>query len=96
MMEGIKVLEARTGELRLAVDRVKDNHQMASELEERFGAVKGIYRVEANPEQGTVLVHYNKDELTSLFNLWSLKDAFASLFPDTNPMELLSLLGDKD
>ncbi|MFW6123210.1 MAG: hypothetical protein ACOC6L_03125 [Thermodesulfobacteriota bacterium] len=91
-MEGFKVLQARPGELHLAVAQVKDNYDLASEVEGRFSAVKGINHVKADPELGTVQVFFDRDELTSLSNLWSLKDVFASLFPEINIMELLTLL----
>jgi hypothetical protein len=88
------VIHARTGELHLAVAKVKDNEDMAQAVEDRFGAVRGINQVRADAGLGTVQVFYNKDELTSFFNLWSLKDAFAALFPEVNPLELLALLDD--
>jgi hypothetical protein len=94
-MEGFKVLQARPGELHLAVAKVKNNHDMVTEVERRFGAVKGINHVKADPGLGTVQVLYDKEELTSLFNLWSLKDTFAALFPEINPLELLALLEGK-
>jgi hypothetical protein len=94
-MEGFKVLQSQPGELHLAVDKVKNNHDMAAAVEGRFGALKGIHYVKADPGLGTVQVLYDKEELTSLFNLWSLKDTFAALFPEINPMELLALLGGK-
>ncbi len=94
-MEGFKVLQARPGELHLLVAKVKDNQDMAEAVEERFGAVKGIRLVKADAHQGTVQVFYDMDELNSLFNLWSLKDAFAALFPEVNPLELLALLNEK-
>jgi hypothetical protein len=94
-MEGFKVLKAQPGELHLAVDKVKDNHDIATQVEGRFGAVKGINRVKADPGLGTVQVLYNREELTSIFNLWLLKDTFAALFPEINLMELLDLLGGK-
>jgi hypothetical protein len=94
-MEGFKVLQAQPGELYLAVEKVKNNHDMATEVEGRFGAVKGINHVKADPGLGTVQVLYDKEELTSLFNLWSLKDTFAALFWEFNPLELLALLEGK-
>jgi hypothetical protein len=94
-MEGFKVLQARPGELHLAVAKIKNNYDMASQVEGRFGAVKGINHVKADPELGTVQVLYDKEEVSSLFNLWSLKDAFASLFPEINILELLNSLEGK-
>jgi len=93
-MDEFKVIQARPGELHLAVAKVKDNEDMAQAVEDRFGSVRGINQVRADAGLGTVQVFYNKDELTSFFNLWSLKDAFAALFPEVNPLELLALLDD--
>ena len=93
-MEGFKLLQSQPGELHLAVAKVKNNQDMATAVEERFGAVKGIHHVKADAGLGTVQILYNKDELTSFFNLWSLKDAFSALFPEVNSLELLTLLGD--
>lgn len=94
-MEGVKVLQARPGELHLAVAQVKNNHDMASEVEGRFGAVKGINHGKADPELGTVQVLYDREEVTSLFNLLALKDIFASLFPEVNIMKLMNSLEGK-
>jgi hypothetical protein len=94
-MDEFKVIQARPGELHLAVAKVKDNEDMAQAVEDRFSAVRGINQVRADAGLGTVMVFYDKDELTSLFNLWSLKDAFAALFPEVNPLDLLTLLDDK-
>jgi hypothetical protein len=93
-MEGFKLLQAQPGKLQLSVAKVKNNKEMATAVEERFGAIKGINHVEADPGLGTVQILYDKDELTSLFNLWSLKDTFSALFPEVNAFELLTLLGD--
>jgi len=94
-MDGFKVLLAKPGELHLAVAKLKDNKEMAHAVEDRFGAVRGIHQVTADASLGTVKVLYDQGELTSLFNLWALKDAFAALFPEVNPFELLSLLNEK-
>lgn len=94
-MHGLKILHAGNGELSLEVERIKNNSDLAGQVEARFGAVGGISRVKADPEKGTVEVTYDKEELTSLMNLWSLNEAFAALFPEVNAMELAALLGDR-
>jgi hypothetical protein len=91
-MDGFAVMQARPGQLSLAVDKLKDNHDLARELQAGLAAIGGIYRVEADPDQGLVVVAYNREELTSLSSLLALKAAFANFFPEVNPMQLYSLL----
>jgi hypothetical protein len=91
-MDGFAVMDAQPGQLSLAVDRLKDNHDLARELQAGLAAIRGIHRVEADPDQGLVVVAYDKEELTSLTSLLALKATFATFFPEINPMQLYSWL----
>jgi hypothetical protein len=87
-MDGFGVMHAQPGQLSLTVAKLKDNHDLARELQAGLAAIRGIQRVEADPGQGLVVVVYDKQELTSLTSLLALKAAFATFFPEVNPMQL--------
>lgn len=91
-MDGFAVTHAQPGQLSLAVDKLRDNHDLARELQAGLAAIRGIHRVEADPDQGLVVVAYDKEELTSLTSLLALKAAFANFFPEVNPIQLYSWL----
>lgn len=83
-MEGIEIIASQPGQLSLAIAKVKDNHALAQEVKYRFGTIRGIRQVEADAVQGLVSINYDRRELTSLFSLLKLKEAFSSLFPEIN------------
>jgi hypothetical protein len=87
-LEGIELIESRPGQLSLNIARVKDNDALARQVEERFGALRGIRQVEADAGQGLVSIDYDRRELTSFFSLLKLKEVFSSLFPEINVTQL--------
>ncbi len=93
-MNGIEVRETGPGFLSLAVVDLKNNHEMALAIRERFSSIQGIQRLEIDPTAGLLTVSYNYREVTSIFSLLALKQAFNTIFPDVNVMELASLLKD--
>jgi hypothetical protein len=91
-MNGIEVRETGPGFLSLAVVRLKDNQEMARVIRERFSPIQGIQRLEIDHTAGLLSVSYNYREVTSLFSLLALKQAFNTVFPEVNVGELASLL----
>ncbi len=67
---------------------MKGNEVLAREVQDRFGAINGIHRVEADAVQGLVSIGYDRQRLSSLIFLWQLKEAFSSLFPEISATEL--------
>jgi hypothetical protein len=91
-LDGIEIIESRTGQLSLAITRVKGNEVLARKLEKRFGAIRGIYRVEADAAQGRLSIDYDTQALTSLPFLMRVKDTFSSFFPDIDSFKLAAWL----
>ncbi len=89
-MEGFEIIDSRPGQLSLAIAKVKDNDDLAREVEHRFGAIRGIHQVQADSAQGLVSINYDRQELASFFSLLKLKETFSSLFPDINLSQLAS------
>jgi hypothetical protein len=83
-LEDIEIIGSRPGQLSLAITKVKDNYALAREVEYRFGALRGIRQVETDASRGLVLIDYDRRELTSLFSLLKLKEAFSAVFPEIN------------
>lgn len=83
-MDGIEILDSRPGQLNLAIIKIKDNQVLAREMEYNFRTIRGIHQVEADAVQGQVSIKYDRRELTSLFALLKLNEAFSSLFPEIN------------
>ena len=91
-MEGIEIIESRPGQLSLAIAKVKHNQTLAREVEDGFSAIRGIHRVEADSNQGTVSIDYDQRQLTSLRFLLKLKETFSSLFPEISASKLATWL----
>ena len=91
-MEGLEIIESRPGWLSLAIAKMKDNDALAREVEDRFGAIRGIHQVEADAAQGLVSINYDREELTSLFSLLKLKETFSALFPEINVTQFAALV----
>lgn len=87
-VEGIKVVHAIPGRIRLKVSKVKENPALAREIQERLSTIPRIQRVEANPVTGSVLVLYDAREIASLDSLRALSEPFTSLFPGFDIREL--------
>ena len=92
VMDGFAVMHAQPGQLSLAVDKLKGNQELAREVQAGLIAIRGIHRAEADPEQGLVVVSYDKQQLTSLTSLLALKATFTTFFPEINLMHLASWL----
>lgn len=91
-MDGFAVMHSQPGQLSLAIDKLKGNQDLAQEVQAGLAGIRGIHRVEADPHRGLVVVSYDKQQLTSLTSLLALKAAFATFFPEVNPLQLASWL----
>jgi hypothetical protein len=91
-MNGFEVRESGPGYLTLAIDELKGNHDLALEIRKRFAPIRGVSQLEIDPVTGWLTVFFNYWQLTSLFSILALKDAFTAVFPEASVGELVSLL----
>jgi hypothetical protein len=91
-MNGFEVRDSGPGYLSLAIVELKDNQDLAREIRERFSPIRGIHQLEVDPIEGWLTVFFSYRQLTSLFSLLALKEAFTTVFPEVRMGELASLL----
>ncbi len=87
-MEDIKIVASRPGQISLAISKIKNNQSLARQVEDRFGAIRGIHQVEADAVRGLVSIDFDQQRVTSLSFLLQLKEAFSSLFPEVSASKL--------
>ena len=93
-MDGFEVRESGPGYLSLAIVELRQNQDLAREIQERFSPIRGIHQLEIDPAEGWLTVFFNYGQLTSLFSLLALKGAFSAVFPEVSTSELASLLSE--
>ena len=93
-MNGFELRESGPGYFSLAIVELKGNHNLAREIQERFAPIRGIDQLEIDPAAGWLTVFFNYRQLTSLFSLLALKEAFTAVFPEVKVGELASLLSE--
>ena len=91
-MDGFTVVGFQPGQLSLAIDKLKGNHNLTRNFQAGLAGIRGIHRVEADPVQGLVVVSYDKQQVTSLMSLLALKATFSTFFPEVNTLQLASWL----
>ena len=91
-MNGFTIVASQPGQLSLAIDKLRGNHNLMREFQTGLAGIRGIHQVEGDPEQGLVVVSYDKQQITSLMSLLALKATFATFFPEINAMQLASRL----
>ncbi len=91
-MSGFEVRESGPGHLSLAIVALKNNQDLAREIRERFSPIQGIHQLEVDPAEGWLTVFFNYRQLTSLFSLLALKEAFTAVSPEVRVGDLDSLL----
>lgn len=89
-IEGLKVVHALPGRVRLKVAKFKGKPALARRAEEKLAKVPGIKQVEAKPGTGSLLIHYDTDRLFSLGSLEILSATLGELFPE---IEVATLMG---
>jgi hypothetical protein len=91
-MDGFTMVHSPPGQISLAIDKLKGNHDLTRDFQAGLAAIRGIHWVEADPIQGLVEVSFDKQQLTSLMSLLALKATFSTFFPEVNAMQLASWL----
>jgi len=91
-MDGFEVRDSGPGYLSLAIVELKDNQDLAREIQDRFSPIRGIHQLEVDSAEGWLTVFFNYRQLTSLFSLLALRGAFAAVFPAVSVGELTSFL----
>jgi hypothetical protein len=81
-LEGLKVVHALPGRVRLKVAKVKGNQALARQAEKKLVQVPGIEQVEAKADTGSLLIHYSLDELFDPEALETLSETLGELFPE--------------
>jgi len=90
--EGLKVVHALPGRVRLKVAKVKGNPALARRAQEKLTKVPGIRQVEAQPGTGSLLIHYDMDQLCSMASLEILSETLGELFPEIEVLTLAAWL----
>jgi hypothetical protein len=75
--------------VRLKVAKVKGNPALARRAEKKLAQVPGIRQVEAKADTGSLLIHYDLEDLCSEASLDILEETLGELFPE---IEFLSLI----
>ena len=89
-IEGLKVVHALPGRVRLKVARVKGNPALARQAQEKLAKVPGIRQVEAKADTGSLLIHYDLDDLFSAASLEILSVTLGELFPEIEIATLMA------
>jgi hypothetical protein len=80
-IDGIVVVHAIPGRLRLKVDKIKGDPAFARKAQNILGRVPGVKQVEARPLTGSVLIHYELAKILTEEAAMALTDGFSQLFP---------------
>lgn len=80
-IEGVKIKSFLPGRLKLAIDDLVGEAQLAQDLQEEIAAVDGIKHIEADPDAGTVLIKYDKKRVTTPESSQALLAALKRHFP---------------
>jgi Heavy metal associated domain 2 len=90
-LEGITVVHAIPGRIRLKIASLRDNATLASELQHRLVAIPGVQQVETNPRTSSVLILYDVAATASPEALLTLAAPLAQLFPGVDLNDLQAL-----
>ena len=87
-MDGFAVMDSQPGQLSLAVDKLKGNVDLTRQIQAELAGIRGIQQVSTDPDQGLLVVAYDKSRLTSFTSLLALKATFSAFFPEVDSMKL--------
>lgn len=79
---GAKVVSFIPGRVRLKIDALQGDPELAGRVEKRLREVAAVTSVETKPETGSVLVKYNRREISKPENVDALCSRLTELFPD--------------
>jgi hypothetical protein len=89
MTEGIKVVHALPGRVRVKVAQIKGNPELARQAREKLAGVPGIREVEANPLTGSVLVLFDLATMAAEA-IEPLGAVLAEFLPEVEALSLIS------
>jgi len=89
-LEGLKIVHALPGRVRLRVAKVKGNPAMARRAQEKLAKVPGIKQVEAKADTGSLLILYDLADLFSEESLDTLSVTLEELFPEIEVATLMA------
>ncbi len=88
-IEGLKIVHALPGRVRLRIGKVKGNPTLARRAENQLAKVPGIKQVETATTTGSLLIHYNLEELCAETSLVTLEETLRELFPEIGIVDLI-------
>lgn len=86
--EGIRIVHASPGRVRLKAFQVKGNPALARQAQDKLGAVPGVREVRANPLTGSVLLLLDRVKMLEPEALAPLAAALGQFFPEIEAREL--------
>ncbi len=88
--EGIKVSSFIPGRLRLKVNELHDNPELAEQVERKLSGVAGVKGVQANPVSASLLVKYDRKTIAEAHAVEALSKALKALFPQLDVDAVIS------
>jgi hypothetical protein len=88
--KGLKVVHALPGRVRLKVPKVKGNQALARKAEKKLAQVPGIKQVEAKANTGSLLLHYDVEDLCAEASMGILEETLGELFPEIEAVSLIA------
>lgn len=81
-IEGVKIKSFLPGRLKLRIDDLEGEPQLAEALRAEIAEVDGIKHIETDAQAGTVLIKYDKKRVTSPESSQALFAALKRHFPN--------------
>jgi Heavy metal associated domain 2 len=63
---GLQIPHVSPGRIRVRLDKIKGNSNLARELEQRLARLEYLQKIEVNPVTGSVLITYDPHQLATL------------------------------
>ena len=89
--EGITVVHAIPGRIRLKVSQVRENPLVAHQIEQRLATIPGVQKVSVNPLTSSVLILYDTAVVTSPESFQTLAEPLSALLPGVAVKDLETL-----
>jgi hypothetical protein len=86
--EGIRIVHASPGRVRLEAPPVKGNSALAQQVQDTLCGVSGVREVRANPLTGSILLRLDMMKMLKPEALAPLAEALGELFPEIEALEL--------